>query len=139
MKCTTSLGFWVTHGSPNLGQATWPMILKMILADYRVKLNKSKKKDKYLDLARDLKIHEIDGDSDWNWCTRYRHQRNDKGSGELGNKRMGGNHSNSSIIKISQNTEKSHGNLRRLAVTRNPVRNHQLTLMWKIFKRVKWK
>ena len=30
--------------------------------------------------------------------------------------------------KIGQNTEKSPGNLRRLAVTQTPVKNHQLML-----------
>ena len=47
-----------------------------------------------------------------------------------------GNHSNDSIIKIGQNTKKSHGEFRRL-VSQTPVRNHQLTIEWKILKRVK--
>ena len=34
-----------------------------------------------------------------------------------------------SIIKIGQNTEKSPGDLRRLAVTQTPVKDHPLTLM----------
>ena len=42
-----------------------------------------------------------------------------------------------SITRISQNTEKSPGDLRRLAVTQTPVRNHQLTLVGKSFKGVK--
>ena len=33
------------------------------------------------------------------------------------------------IIKIDQNTKKSPGNLRELAVTQTPVRNHQLALV----------
>ena len=33
-----------------------------------------------------------------------------------------------------QNTEKSPEDLRRLAVTQTPVRNHQLKLMWKPLK-----
>ena len=49
--------------------------------------------------------------------------------GTVRNKRMGGDHLNDSIIKISQNTEKNPGDLRRLAVTQTPVRNHQLTLV----------
>ena len=32
------------------------------------------------------------------------------------------------IIKIGPNTEKSPGDLRRLAITPNPLRNNQLTL-----------
>ena len=36
--------------------------------------------------------------------------------------------------KIGQNTEKSHGELRRLAVTKTPVENHYLMLVWKTLK-----
>ncbi len=38
-------------------------------------------------------------------------------------------HLNYSIIEIGQNTEKSPGDFRRLAVTQTPVNDHQLTLM----------
>ncbi len=34
-----------------------------------------------------------------------------------------------SIIENGQNTEKTPGDLRRLAVTQSPVKDHQLTLM----------
>ena len=36
------------------------------------------------------------------------------------------------LLKIGQNIEKSPGDLRRLAVTQAPVREHQLTLMRKL-------
>ena len=35
----------------------------------------------------------------------------------------------SALVENGQNTEKSPGDLRRLAVTQNPVKDHQLTLM----------
>ena len=54
-----------------------------------------------------------------------------KGTGGVGNKRMSGNDPDDSIIDNGQNTEKSPGDLRRLAVTQIPVKNHQLTLMGK--------
>ena len=57
-----------------------------------------------------------------------RHTRIDKGTGGLGYKRTNGDHTNYSIIKVDQNTEKCPGDLRRLAVTQALVRNHQLTL-----------
>ena len=38
---------------------------------------------------------------------------------------------NDSIAEDGQNTETSPGDLRRLAVTQIPVKNHQLILMWK--------
>ena len=42
-----------------------------------------------------------------------------------------GDHPDYSIIKISQNTEKSPLDLKRLAVTQTPVKDHQLALVWK--------
>ena len=40
-----------------------------------------------------------------------------------------GDHPKDSIMEDGQNTETSPGELRRLAVTQTPVKNHQLTLM----------
>ena len=40
-----------------------------------------------------------------------------------------GDHSDYRIIKIDQNTDKSRGDLKRLAVTENAAENHQLTLV----------
>ena len=56
------MGLWHTHGSPNLGQKTRTYnnqqkkkICKIVVpADHRIKLKEYKKKDKYLDLAREL-------------------------------------------------------------------------------------
>ena len=39
---------------------------------------------------------------------------------------------NDSIIENGQNTKKRPGDLKRLAVTQTPVKNHRLTLMWKV-------
>ncbi len=52
-----------------------------------------------------------------------------KGTGGLGSLRTGGDHPNDSIIANGQNTEKSPGNLKKLAVAQTPVKNHRLTLM----------
>ena len=61
------MGLWHTNGSPNLGQKTRSYnnqqqkkrICKMIdfavQADNKIKLKECEKKDKYLDLARELK------------------------------------------------------------------------------------
>ena len=57
---------WHTHGSPNLGQSTRPynnqqkkktckIVDFAVPADHWIKLKESEKKDKYLDLARELK------------------------------------------------------------------------------------
>ena len=107
-------------------------------ADYKVKLKESEKKNKYFDLARKLKKktmeHEGDSYTNRDWRFWYSHQMVIKGTGRLGNKRTSGDHSNYYIIENDQNTEKSLGDLRRLAVTQTSVKNHQLTLMWKTLK-----
>ena len=57
---------WRTHGSANLGQNTrpynqqkkkiiWKIVDFAVPADHRIKLKENEKKDKYLDLARELK------------------------------------------------------------------------------------
>ena len=61
--------------------------------------------------------HDSDGDTSCNWCTWNNPQRIDKGTGRLGNKRISGDHPDYSIIKISQNREKSPEDLGRLAIT----------------------
>ena len=75
--------------------------------------------------------HESDGDTNCNWCSWYSHQKLGAGTEGLGNKRTSGDNPNCCIAEISQNTEKSPGDLRRLAVNQNPERNHRLTLVWK--------
>ena len=45
-----------------------------------------------------------------------------------------GGHPNYCINLIDQNTEKYPGDLKKLCVTQTQVKDHQLTLMWKIPK-----
>ena len=73
--------------------------------------------------------YESDVYASCNWCSWYSHQGLIKGAGGLGNKRTNGDHPNYCIIEINQNTEKSPGDLKRLAVTQSPVKDHQVTLM----------
>ena len=47
---------------------------------------------------------------------------------------ISGEHPNYSSVEIGQNTEKSPGDLRRLAVTQAPVENHHLMLVGKTLK-----
>ena len=100
----------------------------VVTADHRVKLKEGKKRDKFLELAKELK-------KQWNMKVTVTPSAIralstvTKGTGGLGNKRTSGNHPNYRIIKIGQNTEKSPGDLRRLVVTQTLVRNHQLTLV----------
>ena len=75
-------------------------------------------------------------------CNRFAHngsQRHGKWSGWVGIRKTSWNHPNYGVAKIGQNTEKSSGDLRWLAVTQAPVKDHQLTLIWKTKKKkVQW-
>ena len=96
------------------------------------KKKESKKRRKYLDLARELKTtkkYESDYDHNCNWWARKNPQRFDKGTGKMRNQRACGDYWDYKIIKIGQNTEKSPGDLKRLAVAQTPLKDHQLTLM----------
>ena len=64
-----------------------------VMSDYEVKLKENEKKDKYLDLAGELKKMWImkANCSCFSW---YSHRRIIKGTGGLGNKRTSGDHPN---------------------------------------------
>ena len=70
--------------------------------------------------------HKGDNYTNRDWCFRYRHQSIIKGIGGLGCRKTSGHHPNNCII---ENTEKSPGDLRRLAVSQTPVKDHQKKLM----------
>ena len=73
--------------------------------------------------------HESDDYTNSDGCFWYSYQGIIKGTGELENKRTSVDHPNYYIIENGQNSEESPGDLRRLAVTQNPVKDYQLTLM----------
>ena len=105
-----------------------------IPADHRVILKESEKKNKYLELARELKKL-------WNMkLTIVPSVIVALGSitkgllKGLGSWRTGRDYPNDSIAKKGQNPETSPGDLRRLAVIQTPVKNHQPKLMWKTLK-----
>ena len=75
--------------------------------------------------------HESDGNTNCHWYARCGHEKIGTGTGRLRNKRTSGDHPNYSIVEIGQNTKKSPGDLRRLAVTQTPVENHHLALVLK--------
>ena len=106
------------------------IIIIIIPADHRKKLKECEKKDKYLDLARELKKL-------WNLQVTIISivigvfGRITKGTEGLGSWQPSGDHPNNSIIENGQNTKKSSGYLRRFAVTPTPVKNNRLTVMWK--------
>ena len=63
--------------------------------------------------------HESVGDTNCNWSSWSSHQRIDIKTRGLGNNRTSEDHPNYSIVEISQNTEKSPGDLKRLAITQS--------------------
>ena len=69
--------------------------------------------------------HEDDGDTSCNWCTWNNPKIISKGIGRLGNKSSSEDHPDYRINKIGQNTDKSSGDLKKLAITQTPARNHQ--------------
>ena len=87
-----------------------------IPADHRINLKEWEKKDKYLDRARELKKL---------WNMKVTIVRIIKGPGGFGSWRPSGDHPNNSTIEDGQNLETSPGDLRRLAVTQSPVKDHQ--------------
>ena len=137
------MGLWHTNGSPNLGQKTrpynnqqkkkriWKIVDFAIPADHRINLKECEKKDKYLDFARELK-------KPWNMKVTIvpivigAFGTITKGLLKgLGSWRTGRDYSNDSVTENDQNLETSPGDLRRLAVNQTPMKNHQLTPMWK--------
>ena len=85
----------------NKGKRTCKIMDFAVLADHRVKLKESEKKE-----------HESDVYTIYNWCSWYSHQRINKGTEEFRNKRTTGDHRNYCISEISQNPEKNPGDLR---------------------------
>ena len=77
-----------------------------VSADHRVKMKENKKRDKYLDLVRELKKkkkrmeHEGDSDTNCNCRAWYSHWRVVIGIGGLGDKKTSGDHPNYSIVEI---------------------------------------
>ena len=102
-------------------------------ADYRIKL----KKDKYLDFAKELKklwkvtIMPIVIGAFGTVTKGLLKGLEDLEIGGLGSWRTSGNYPNYIIIENGQNPEESSGDLKRLAVTQTPGKDHRLKLMWK--------
>ena len=159
----TPLGFWDISRSPNLSLTTKPnngpkkkkkkkekkrkkkkekkkrtcrIVHFAVPADHRVKLRENEKRNKYQVLSRELKkpwnmkvtiipiVTGVLGTVTKDWYRDWR----------IGNKRTSGDHPNDSIAEIGWNSEKSHGDLKRLAVTQTLVENHQRTQAWKLWK-----
>ena len=97
-------------------------------------LSKNKRKRKEISVPRPHqrtktktpKTMEHEGDTNCIWFIRNKLQSLGKGT-----EKIGWDHSDNSIINISENTEKSTGYLRDTCCHSHSVKNHQLTLVWK--------
>ena len=78
-----------------------------------------------------------DIDTNCNWCSLKDPQKIGNGTEKFINHRTSGDHPDYNIFKIDQNTEKSPGDLMRLVAPQSSVKNHHLTLVWKISPRSK--
>ena len=79
--------------------------------------------------------HEDDGDTNSNTRPKNCPKRLGKRNKRVRNQRTNRDHPNYSIVEIGQNTEECPSDLRRLAITQTPVKDHQLTLVCKIRKK----
>ena len=123
----------------------------VILADHRVKTKENETTEKmyifffklrnyivnWIKRTKKAIDHEGGSDINCNWCTQNTSQRLDKRPARVRNWRTSQDHSNYRI-KINQNTVKSPGDLKRLAVTPTPAKDHLLTLVLKTCDN-KWK
>ena len=147
----TPMQFWHKNVSPNLSQTTRPYNIKKKKkdkkgtckigdfvgpVDHSVKLKKMKRMINTLTLPGNYKSveHESDVYINCNWCSWYSYWRIIKETGGIGNKRTSGDRPDNYITDVGQNTEKSPGDLRILAVTQTSVKDHQLTPMWNTLK-----
>ena len=83
------------------------------IVDLKVKIKESEKGNRYLDLTREQKTmkHKSDGDTNCNRCVRNNPPSFGQGTRRLRNQKVSRDHRDYSIIKISQNIEKSWADL----------------------------
>ena len=91
-------------------------------ADHRENQRKRKKRQVLGAVER-----ESNGDRNSNWGTLNGSKRLGKETGRAGNQRTNCDLPNYSIVKIGQITEKSPGDLWRLAIIHTPVKDYELT------------
>ena len=96
-----------------------------------MKIKENEKRYMYLDLNREQKSVEHEGDNDinCNWPSWTGLQRLGKEAGRVGNHRKNRDDLDNSIVKIGQYTELSPGDLRRLAIIQTSVKDHLLMLV----------
>ena len=87
-------------------------------ADYKHKIKENEKRNKYLDLAKELKKvmdHQSDDDTNYNCCT-WNSSQCIKVTGRVENWRTSREHPNYSITNIGKNTEMGSGDMLSLGL-----------------------
>ena len=97
-----------------------------VLEDHKIKLKVHRP---CLGIKKKTMEHKGDNNNNCDWCFWYSNQSFIIGTGGFEGWKTSGDHPNYSITENGKNTEKCPVNLRRLAVTQIPVKNHQLKLM----------
>ena len=101
-----------------------------VLVDHRVKIKEIEKRDKYLNVARELKNHGTRRCNDITCCWFARNNPLKLGKGTRRFEIRGiGEQSDYIIIKIGQNIEYIPGDLTRFAITQTLVKDYQLMLV----------
>ena len=93
-------------------------------ACHRVKNKEKEKKGRVLTTCQRTEKNMMVEDTYCDWRGWNGSQRLGKRAGRIRNRRRNRDHLNYSIVKIGQNTEKSPGDLRKLAVTQTPAKDH---------------
>ena len=108
---------------------------KRWISTWTLQRNWKKQKNKKKNKKNKSVEHEKNGYTNCRWFSWYSHQKFDKRTRSIENKRSRGDNPNYTIVEIGQITENSPGDLRRLIFVHTPVKDHRLTLMWETFKK----
>ena len=102
--------------------------------------NQRKRKERRVPRPRQRPKKSRDGDTNFSWSTWDGLQRLRKGTERVENRETNRDHPDYSIVEITQNTEKSPGDLWILAVTQTLTKDHQLTTVihWELCKKFKF-
>ena len=115
---------------------TCPIIYFAVPVDHWIKIKENETRDEYLDLAREVKnllnmwvtmipIVIVAAGTISKGLVRWLEESEVGGRVEI---------IQTTIVEVGQNTKKNFSGLGWLAATQTPVKNHQLTLMWKSLK-----
>ena len=115
----------------NKKKRTCHLVGLVVPADHWEKIKESEKIDKCLDLTRELKKaveYESENDTSCSWRLWNDSQGPRKETGRTEGEWKNRDHR---TFKNRYNTEKSPGDLRKLAVAQTSRKNHELKLLWK--------